>query len=225
MAVSFHATSGVAVSGNGATSNSVTWPANSINDIALLMVASTVNIATPAGWTLVASDTAVSNGQIFVYWQLISSVQSGSFTLTQPAGITQIAINTYTGAKNTAPAAGEYIMHRMGVNTTAISTQSSITYENFGLQVVVGPPAYNISLEACNNTGWTMTEEFDQIFGGVPSLAMADGPMSTGGPGTMTAIGGGSVNWAILGLTLKVPSGGGGGGGATVKNLAAMGVG
>lgn len=199
--------SAVATSTNGATTNSVTWPTNAIGDMALLHVSSNSAITTPSGWTLMASDTTVSGGQAYLFGQILGSVQSGSQSYTQGAGLSQAVIVIYAGTNGTLPSGGDVVINRLGTAGTAITTGTAQTFEHFGAMFITSSAAANVSAEAATGTGWGMNEGYDTIFGGTPSIAMADGPMVYGGSATMTATGASSAQWVAIGVVIKAPAG------------------
>lgn len=203
MAVDRRATSTVVTSVNGGTSVAVTYPSNLVGDVAILTVTATVSVNTPSGWTLIASNETVTSARLFVFWRYISTVQSGSQTVTHAAGISRAAITTYSGARHTAPTSSEYVIYAAPSASTAVTTNTAITFNRHGILIVAAPPAPTISAQAASGTGWTISEAYDSISGGVPSISLTDGSMSTGGSATMTGTLSSSAQYTAFGLALQ----------------------
>lgn len=191
--------SSVATSGSGASSLSVTWPTNAIGDVALLIVTTTTTVTTPSGWTLLASDTVNTSAHLYVFWQGLTAVKSGSQALSFTTGVHKAAIAIYTGPNaSTPPTSGFAITHNSSAST-AVATTALAFANNYAIMAVAPAPAPTISAETTgSDVGWVPVEAADSATASTPSLMLIDGQIAKNGASTLTGTLSAAVLWAAF---------------------------
>lgn len=166
------------ISATSTTTATPTIPTNAVGDLLLLtVVTSGTPAATPTGFTALGSDLTSAAAKVYLYYQWVTSVQSGSVTVTMTASsINRCQITSYSGADTTvAPtsAAG-------GSNTASTTMTAPSLYfpGGYGIWVNARSAASTMNAEVSEDGSWVASESIENS--GTNAMTVLDGPLNSG---------------------------------------------
>lgn len=182
-----------AFAGSGYSARPV-WPANSVGDVAFLVVSSTGTIGTPAGWTLLASLTGTAQ-HLAVFWQRVTAVQSGTVAVAVSAsGIAYIV--TYSGASaSVAPTVAT------GSDTSTTPTTPALATRSLAVLIANATAVTMLSGEAASDGLWTPSRVSTWSATPYATLVTDDGP-TTGVSSSPSATWAASTGWVAVWIVL-----------------------